>query len=449
MRCAAVATVVFSLTMSATAAAQPTDGQLLFDDFESGSLTNWQTTLGGAGTAEVQAGIGTAGSRGVRLTVPPGGANSIAYLRHGLTAPEYGISASGRFRVLSAGCANDGTYSNGNLPFLRLFDGDGRRVAGVYRINANCSKTAKLYVQHSANFYRTGKNISLDQQYAIELRISVSAPGRSLVQVYVDGSLAYESTTADNGLKPIAAVNIHNEHPDQVGDLAADDVLLARFDVSPPSDPCDPAAPQPATADPGTTLLADNFETQGFPQWSAVTRLGNASVNLQSDVVHAGRCAALISVGSDAGSKANLVKTLPASTSELWADGWFNVVRPGTSATSNIPLLRLFTGGVRLVDVYRLNGSGALYLRTPNGAGGFAFTPLGRTLAANTWYELKLHAVAAGDASRVEVWLGGQLLASMGAPLGTFVLEQAMLGAEHFAQEGVLAADDVVLKRMP
>lgn len=446
---ALVACALIGLLWAGPVSAQPSDQQLLFDDFESGTLANWQTTVGGAGVAEVQGGIGTGGSRGARLTVPSYGTASIAYLRHALPSPQNGISASGRFRALSAGCADDGTYSNGNLPFLRLFDGGGRRVAGVYRINSNCSKVAKLYVQHSGNFYRTGTNISLDKEHAIELRISVSEPGRSLVQVYVDGSLGYQSTTADNGLKPIASVTTHNEHADQVGDLVADDIRVARFDVAAPGDPCDPAAPQPASADPGTTLLADNFETQGFGQWTSVTRLGDASVNLQTEHVHAGRCAGLISVTSNTGSKGNLVKALGSGTSELWADGWFNVVRAGTSTTSNVPLLRLFTADRRLVDVYRVNGSGALYLRTPNGAGGFAYTSLGRTLAASSWYQLKLHAVAAGDSSLVEVWLDGQSLATVRAPFATTVLEQAMVGSEHFAQEGALAVDDVVLKRVP
>ncbi len=437
------------MSMTATASAQPTDDQLLFDDFESATLANWRATVTGAGLAEVQATQGFDGSRGARLTVPTYGTDSIAYIQHALAIAQRGISASGRFRAISGGCAGDATYSNGNLPFLRLFDSDGRRVAGVYRINANCGKTTKLYVQHSGNFYRTGKNITLGAWNHVELRLSVAEPGSSLVQVYVNGALIYESTTADNGTKPIARINIHNEHVDQVGDLAADDVQIARFDVAAPTDACDPTAPAPTSGDPGTTVLADNFETSGFPMWSAVTRLGDASVNLQPQTVHAGRCAGLVHVTSSTGSKGNLIRTLPSATSELWADGWFNVVRPGDSATSNVPLLRLFTASSRLVDVYRLNDGGALYLRSPNGAGGFAYTPLGRTLAPGAWYHLKLHTVAAGDASRIEVWLDGQLLESITAPLGTSVLEQAMVGSEHFAQDGDLAVDDVVLTRVP
>lgn len=443
-----LASLAVGLTLNpATASAQPSDQQLLYDDFESGTLANWNVTRGGGGSAAVVAGIGSNGSAGARLTVPSYGAGSIAYLRHTPAESQRGISAAGRFRALSGGCAGDGTYANGSLPFLRLFDTGGRRVAGVYRINANCAKTTKLYVQHSGNFYRTGKNIALDREYSVELRASVSEPGRSLVQVYVDGALAYQSTTADNGIEPIASVTIHNEHADQVGDLVADDVRLARFDVAPFADPCDPAAPAPTTTDPGTTLLADAFETQGLAQWTTITRLGDASLNLQTEHVRSGRCAALLSVSATSGSKANLIRSLPAATSEIWADGFFNVLRPGAQATSNVPLMRLFGAGTRLVDVYRVNGDGALYLRTIDGGGGFVFRSLGRSMDLSRWYEVTLHAVA--PENRVEVWLDRQPVGSVEVPFGTAMLEQAMIGSEHFAQEGDLAVDDFVLKRVP
>lgn len=110
----------------------------------------------------------------------------------------------------------------------------------------------------------------------------------------------------------------------------------------------------------------------------------------------------------------------------------------------------MFTASKRLADVYRANDSGALWLRSPNSAGGFTYTRLGRILTAGAWYHLKLHTVAAGSASRIEVWLDGQLLQSINAPyLGTSILERSMVGSEHISQDGDLAVDDVVLKRVP
>ena len=383
--------------------------------------------------------------------MPSYGTGSIAYLRYVPPSPQYGISASGRFKVLAGGCSQDGTDSKGNLPFLRLFDANGKRVAGLYRINGSCSKTAKLYVQHSGNFERTGVNIGFGTWNQLELRISVSDPGRSLVQVYVNGRLVFSRTTADNGVLPIAGVTTHNEHSNQVGDLVADDVRVARFDVAPPTDPCRPAdTPAPATGDPGTVVLADAFETQGFPAWTAVTRLGDAIVNLQPDHVRSGNCAGLIRVSSTSGSKGNIYKTLPAGTREVWMDGFYSVLRRGSVDTSNVPLTRFFLAGARKADVYRQNGTGAMWLRVPDGSGGYTSYSLGRTLALGEWVNVKVHAVSTPETQRVEVWVDGVLKRSLDAPtIGTGGFDQAMVGAEHFVQEGDLAVDDVVIKRVP
>ena len=83
-----------------------------------------------------------------------------------------------------------------------------------------------------------GKNLSFGAVNTMELRIAVSTPSKSLVQVYLNNIKVYESTIADNGLKPVASVNMHNEHPDQVGDLIADDVRVATFGVTAPVNPC-------------------------------------------------------------------------------------------------------------------------------------------------------------------------------------------------------------------
>lgn len=445
-----VAAVVCSST-AATALAQPGDYPLLYDDFESGGLSNWTVNTKGEGTADVRAGIGRADSRGVRLTVPSYGTNSLAYLRHTTSSPQRGISATGWFKVAANGCSGDGTYSNGNLPFFRFFDSNGKRIAGLYRINANCSKTAKLYVQHSRNFYRTGKNISRGSWYRLELRITASNPGESLVEVYVNGQRVYVTRSADNGVLPIASVTTHNEHPDQVGDLIADEILLAGFDAPAPVDPCAPGStPAPSSSMPGTTVVADNFETVGFPQWTRVTRLGDASVNLEPRAARTGNCGALISVSAATGSKGNLLKDLTGGTKEIWAEGSFSVLKAGANASSNVPFLRLFEGGSRLVDVYRVNGSGALYMRVPDGAGGVRYVSLGRSISVDRWHEIKLHAQIDGADSRVGVWLDGGLLRSVSVPsLAGSTFGEAMVGSEHFAQEGKLAVDDLVIKKVP
>jgi hypothetical protein len=430
------------------AQAQPGDTSVLFDDFESGTLApKWTASTSGNGLASVQNAIGTSGSKGARLTVPDYSTNSMAYVKHTLATPAYGVSMSGRFKVLSGGCSDAAGYSAGSVPFMRLFDADGRRIAGLVRINGSCSKTAKLYVQHSGNYYRTGKNIGFGDVNTMELRIAVSTPSKSLVQVYLNNIKVYESLIADNGLKPVASVNMHNEHPDQVGDLIADDVRVATFGVSAPVNPCEPTFGLPTTTDPGTTILADNFETFDFSRWSSVTRDGDATASIQTSTVKTGKCAALLSVTANQASKGNLIKTTPAGTGSIWADGWFNVLAQGTNTKSNVPLFRVFNGTTRLADVYRANGTGQLYLRLSSAGGTTTYHSLGRIAALGTWYRVNLHVDASGSASTIRILVNGiQVYSTTTAALGTSAISSVMIGSEHFAQEGTLAADDVVIK---
>lgn len=442
---AAVSVAVTALLAAGPAHAQPGDTPLFADDFESGSLSpNWTVSTGGLGTATIEDSIGYNGSKALRIVVPNYTSESIAYVKHTLTSPVNGIAAAGRFKITAAGCDANAGYSGGSVPLLRFFDTSGHRVAGLYRINGSCSKTAKLYVQHSDNFYRTGKNLSLQTWYQVELRISVSTPSQSLVQVFLNGALVYGTEIADNGAKPIASVNLHNEHRNQVGTLVADDILISGFPVTPPSDPCDALTPAPVTNDPGQTVLADNFERYGFPAWSDIARDGDATVTVGTAPVHSGRCAALLHVTANAGSRGNLVRSMPAGTTGVWVDGWFQVMRPGSNASSNVPILRLFSGGNRVLDVYRVNGSGQAYLRLPNGTGGYSYVALGRILATNTWYHVKVHAVGSGTA---QAWINEALVySSSTVPYGTATFDSVMVGAEHFAQEGDSAVDDIVIK---
>jgi hypothetical protein len=427
----------------------PSDTQLFADDFESGSLSNWTVTTAVNGTARVDSVVGHTGAttQVAHLTVPDYSNGSIAYMKRTLASPVYALSASGWFDVLSGGCDSSAGYSAGNVPFLRFFDTAGRRVVGLYRINGACNSNTKIYVQHSGSFFRVNKNQAFGKWVKWELRATVNGD-QSLVEVYMNDGLVYSDTVANNGIVPFASVNVHNEHTNQVGDLLADDIRLATFDTAPPSNPCDATTPTPTNADPGTVVLADNFESFNLNMWTATGVSGDGTAAVTTTAAKTGNCGALLHVTSSTSSRAYLNKVLPSGTSEVWLDGWFNVKAEGGSG-SNVPYWRLFdSSGNRLVDVYRTNVAGALYLRLPNGSGGYAYTSLGRTVALNTWHEIKLH-IAAGTGT-VEIWYDGTQVGGTltGKPIGS-TYASAQIGAEHFAQQGDLAVDDVVVKRVP
>jgi hypothetical protein len=423
--------------------ALPSDTEIFSDGFENG-LGAWQVDTRVNGTAIAEPGMGVNGSTGAHLVVADT-AGSMAYIKKILPSPVYSLSARGRFKVLSAGCDIASGYSQGSVPFLRLFDASGERLAGLYRINGNCGGNTKVYVQHSGTFWRTGANMKLDTWYELELRVTITGPGQGLVEVYVNGQSQYATTAATNGIDPIASVNIHNEHPNQVGDLAVDDIRLATFPTAPPANPCAPGTPLPTNDMPGTGVLADGFESFGFSTWTQSEQKGDGAVRILTNDAHTGTCSAALHVTSSAGSKAFLSKNLPAGATTVAVDGWFRIDREG-GAGSNVPFFRLFNGTTRVADVYRENLTGRLFLRSVNASGVVAYQSLGRTVALNNWYRVQALATVAGTASSMDIRLDGQLIRTGAASFGATGLTRAQVGAEHFAQEMDLVVDDVVFK---
>ncbi len=215
--------------------------------------------------------------------------------------------------------------------------------------------------------------------------------------------------------------------------------------------PCNPAAPAPTNSDPGVVVLADNFETNDFSKWTAVTQLGDATATVQAAIYNSPACAARISVTGNSGSEANVVKKLPAAVSEVWASGWFDITREGGASNNNVPTLRFFNGGTRLFDVSRQNGSGDLFVRWPTGSG-YTIIGVGH-IAVGQKFALKIHLVVNAAQSQVQVWQDGTKLFDRSNSTTGFInlgsntsMNVLQLGAEHVMQDGDMIADDIVLK---
>ena len=100
-----------------------------------------------------------------------------------------------------------------------------------------------------------------------------------------------------------------------------------------------------------------------------------------------------------------------------------------------------------MLDLSRQNVTGNVFLRFPNGTGGWSYIMTGRKIDLNRWYQVKIHAKANGNLSTVEIWLDGVRYINMSTvTLGVWTFDAAMLGAEHQNQEGDVVADDVVIK---
>lgn len=206
---------------------------------------------------------------------------------------------------------------------------------------------------------------------------------------------------------------------------------------------CNSSTPTPWTSDPGTVVVADNFEW-GLGRWN-VAQQGDARVTTQSQTVRSGWCAGRISVSSNWDSLGNMTKWLPSGTRQVWADGYFNFEAQGP-ADWNLPTFRFFSGGKRVLDVSRQNGSGSLFVRFPNGYGGWTIRSTGLYPSLWRWYRVKVRVFANWNQSTVELWLDGNLIYATSATLGTGYLDKQMVGADHARQQGVVAVDDVVVK---
>lgn len=430
-----LALLALALAFAAPAANAAT---LFSDGFESGSVSGWKVVkTGSGGTAAAQSQIVRSGAYAARVSAT---SSSSSYARRAFSAAQTELTIGADTRILSGA-------SSGNVPLLRLFDPSGTRLLSLYRQNNDYDK---LYVQHSGGYNSTSGRLALNTWGRFEVTVK-TAGGASTVVVKLNGTTIHQTTAASLGTAGVQTMQIGNDTYGQPSDVVADNVLATNPETSatatppPPSGGCVPTAPAPANSDPGTVVVADNFEN-GLGLWS-VAQYGDARVTTQSETVRSGGCAARISVTRNSGSLGNLTRTLPSGTREIWASGWFNFEMQGVSTSWNLPTFRMFTDGKRVLDVSRQNGSGSLFVRWPNGSGGWTLRSTGLYPSQKRWYHFKIHAIANYGQSTVEVWLdGSRIFATTSATLGTSRLSRQMVGADHATQEGVVAVDDVVVK---
>jgi hypothetical protein len=209
---------------------------------------------------------------------------------------------------------------------------------------------------------------------------------------------------------------------------------------------CDASAERPWNSDPGALVLADNFESGSFGSWSQVVREGDAWAYVSASRRVSGWCSGALHVTSNSGSRAYVRKWIGWQARDVWVSGSFNIDTEGWLG-NNVPLVRLWNDSGRIVDVYRQNGAGILWLRTANGSGGWWYVKLNKWIALDRWYSVKLHVRPSWSASTVEVWVDGSRLYSDSShwmPAGN--LTSVMIGAEHRRQKMDLYFDDVVIK---
>jgi hypothetical protein len=197
----------------------PEAGPVLFQDtFESGALGRWTSVKTGPGSiAVVDAGSGRYGQDAAHLAASPS-AHAFADARFVLPAAQANLTVGLDVKIHGEGAVG------ANVPLLRLFDSQGKRLVTIYRQNVSDSR---LWVGLGSTHVPTQGRLSLDTwgHLAVEVRAG-DASGPTKISVRLDGRLVGE-VPAPN-LRPASIIQIGNESSNQPFDIYVDDVRVSR-----------------------------------------------------------------------------------------------------------------------------------------------------------------------------------------------------------------------------
>lgn len=237
---------VLALALGAGAATATAD-TLFADGFESGDFSAWsQVQTAVDGTASVQSAIVKTGAVAAQLS-ESANAGSKAYVRKTLSAPQQDLTATGDFQVVTAGA------SGGNVPFFRLLDPGGTRLISVYRQN-DTKGTVGLAI--GSTHPSTTASLALHTWASVSLHVITAGAG-STVEVRVNGTLVYQTTTASLGTAGVSTVQIGNDTAAQAFNVVADTIQVDGGATAPASPPANSVAPTVSgTPQQGSTLTA-------------------------------------------------------------------------------------------------------------------------------------------------------------------------------------------------
>jgi Laminin G domain len=242
---------------AATAVVQASSNTLFSDGFESGNFSAWSPPkTGGDGSAIVQSTTVKTGSYAAQLS-ETSNSGSLAYVRKTLASPQVDLTASGDFQVLQEGA------SGGNVPFLRFFTSGGTRIITLYRQNV----TGKVQVGYGGGNFASSSTLALNTWANLQLHVTI-AGAASTVQVLLNGTLVYSTTSANLGTTAAASLQLGNETAAQKFTLVADNITAQTSNTGPPVNTAPPAIL--GSAQQGQTLTA----TPG--SWSGAQPIGYA-----------------------------------------------------------------------------------------------------------------------------------------------------------------------------
>ncbi|WP_129545492.1 hypothetical protein [Arthrobacter dokdonensis] len=422
------------------ATAQPSNSfpgtTVVADNFESGNLNNWAVKTGGDGTAAVVSNAWVTGACSTHLHATTA-SGSIATLTKAIPAGLGEVYADGYFDVQTAapaGAANS---------YLRFYIGS-TRIASIYRNTSG----GQLWLNtlnstgSSALFRLTSAAVTTGRWHQLQVHLLPNGT-TSVLQIWLDGTMIYHTNNLDGRTGAISSVATGNEFAGQQGDLYLDNLIIkAQSNVD-----CNTEVPTDTF--PGTTVVADGFECGNLNKWT-LQKGGDATATVQQTTVHTGLNAASLVTSTNNLSRANLSHSIPAGSTDVYMDGWFDITAIGPVG-NDVPYFRFWTGSTRFADIYRYNSTGQLWLRVLTPTGTDAYTQLSKTaVSLSAWHHVQMRVAANGVATTIQVWFDGvQVYNSAAVNTSATSTTLVMLGSEHYPQPASINIDDVIVKSVP
>jgi hypothetical protein len=188
-------------------------------------LSAWTIVgVGGDGAATVQSSTVKTGTFAAQVS-ETANSGSFAYVRKTLPSDRNDLTVAGDFRVLAEGA------SGGNVPLIRVFSASGTRLVSLYRLNGS---TNRIGLSYAGAFFTASGTLPLNTWGRVSLRVVAAGGGASTIEVRLNGTLIYSTTTASFTVG-VRSLQIGNETARQAGTVVADDIEAV--DSAPPPSP--------------------------------------------------------------------------------------------------------------------------------------------------------------------------------------------------------------------
>jgi len=190
----------------------------LVDGFESGRFGLWTTARSGPGSvAAVQPGQGRSGANAAHFSAMAA-VGSFAFARYSLPSSQPTVRVSLEVKLEAEGPAG------ANVPFLRLFNDKGSRLAAIYRQNL---ADERLWVSAGAGRQPTSGRVDLKTWAHLDVDVLGGGDAATIV-IRLDGKLIYQAAAPLIKGSAVRTIQIGSDSKGQPFDMYVDDVRIYR-----------------------------------------------------------------------------------------------------------------------------------------------------------------------------------------------------------------------------